>query len=88
MNADIKLHSYIEAHVTPQSVKARAFLNLFGSVAPSITSDHDDIKPTRVRELTKQSKRPVTLEGFGMKLGMLSRLAIECFTFDVMRSCS
>lgn len=41
MNAGIKLHSYIETHVTPQSVEATSFLDLFGLVAPSITSEPD-----------------------------------------------
>ncbi|EJA7342699.1 TPA: hypothetical protein JG809_004781 [Vibrio parahaemolyticus] len=41
MNAGIKLHSYIESHVNPQSVEATSFLDLFGSVAPSITSEPD-----------------------------------------------
>ena len=39
MNAGVKLHSYIEAYVTPQSVEANSFLELFGSVAPSITAE-------------------------------------------------
>ena len=41
MNAGIKLHPYIEAHVTTGSIEARSFLFLFGSVAPSITSEPD-----------------------------------------------
>ncbi|WP_063651337.1 hypothetical protein [Aliivibrio fischeri] len=46
MNAGIKLHQYIEAHVTAGSTEAEAFLSLFGTVAPSITSKPDcDIFP-------------------------------------------
>jgi hypothetical protein len=41
MNAGIKLHKYLEPHVTTGSIEARSFLFLFGSVAPSIISEPD-----------------------------------------------
>ena len=41
MNAGTKLHQYIVPHVTTGSIEARSFLFLFGSVAPSITSEPD-----------------------------------------------
>lgn len=41
MNAGIKLYPFIKDHVTPNSLEARSFLSLFGSVKPSLTNEPD-----------------------------------------------
>ena len=41
MNAGIKLYPFINDYVTPESVEAKSFLNLFGSVKPSLTTEPD-----------------------------------------------